>query len=92
MSRTSKNHQVLCLLLLMIILISIHGAAVSGARHLKQMVEQVDIKPHDDQIWKESTSNNTTSGAGDDDDDDDKGFVAAINREVPSSPDPLHNK
>lgn len=37
------------------------------------------------QIWSKTSSKNNTE-------DDDEGFVATINREVPSCPDPLHNR
>lgn len=79
MSRSTIQVKGLFMILLMSILALHHG--VSGARFLlNEKMEDLekDIVP----AWSES-SNNT---------DGDQGFFATINREVPSCPDPLHNR
>lgn len=54
-----------------------HG--VLGARFLTEKLEDQDQKP-DEKTWKENPDNGTV------------GFFATVNREVPSCPDPLHNR
>lgn len=63
-------------LLLTFLIISALNREVYGARHPKEKVENLE-KP---QVWKQGSNK------------EDEDFFATINREVPSSPDPLHNR
>ncbi|XVF41943.1 hypothetical protein PTKIN_Ptkin01aG0321300 [Pterospermum kingtungense] len=67
-------------LLLMLLSISALHHGVLGARFLTEKHLEDQEKPQ--QTWKE----NPDSGSNSD------GFFATINREVPSCPDPLHNR
>lgn len=81
---TIKRSQVGCLLMLVLSFFTLQQV-VFGARYLHDMVDDVE-KPNNNS-WSTSRSiNNSTSN------DDDQGFFATINREVPSCPDPLHNR
>lgn len=73
----SRTTQLVGYLLLIFLSISALHSAVLEARHLQEASE----KP-----WprKESTSPNTIMS--------EEGYFATINREVPSCPDPLHNR
>lgn len=68
-------------LLLMLLSISALQNGVLGARILSEKKLEEDQQKKPQQTWKE----NPDSGSDD-------GFVATINREVPSCPDPLHNR
>ena len=63
-------------LLLILVCILASHPTVLGARYLKEKMKDME-KQH---MWRK----NTDSG--------DDGFVANTNREVPSCPDPLHNR
>jgi hypothetical protein len=63
-------------LLLLLSSISALHHEVLGARHLKEKVKNLE-KP---QVWKKSSSA------------EDGGIFATVKREVPSCPDPLHNR
>ncbi|KAG6646576.1 hypothetical protein I3843_07G016400 [Carya illinoinensis] len=69
--------QVRCLLLIFLSISALHRE-VLGARNLKEKVENADKS----QVLKKS-SNNAAN---------DQGFFAASKRQVPSCPDPLHNR
>lgn len=69
--------QVGCLLLIFLSISTLHHEAL-GARNLKEMVENADKS----QVLKKG-SNNAAN---------DQGFFAPSNRQVPSCPDPLHNR
>lgn len=71
-----SRRQVGCFLLILLSISAFHHG-VLGARYLKEKVE--DMKKS--QNWKEGSNA-----------DQDSGFVARVNREIPSCPDPLHNK
>lgn len=78
----TQVHFTILLLLLFLLSISFLGhEALAGRRYLE--AAETQKKP---QIWNKTSSKNNSQ------DDNDEGFVAAINREVPSSPDPLHNR
>lgn len=53
-------------------------------------MQETAEKNNKPQIWNNKTSSNNASASSAA--DDDGGFVATINREVPSCPDPLHNR
>lgn len=72
-----KRSKVGCLL---IFLFSFWALLVVGARHLQDKPRNYEEKP--------SIGNTTVSSSA----NGSEGFVATINREVPSSPDPLHNR
>ncbi|PON76386.1 CLAVATA3/ESR-RELATED [Parasponia andersonii] len=83
MSRRSTTTQVkvLFMVLLMSILALHHG--VSGARLLlHEKMEDLEKK----------VPAGSTSSESSDNIDGDQGFFATVNREVPSCPDPLHNR
>ncbi|KAK7258849.1 hypothetical protein RIF29_24437 [Crotalaria pallida] len=63
-------------LLLMLLSISVLNHEALGARHVEKM-EHV----HNSEVWRKSSTN-----------EKDGGSFATLNREVPSSPDPLHNR
>ncbi|KAL2345703.1 hypothetical protein Fmac_006988 [Flemingia macrophylla] len=63
--------------LLILLSISVLNHQVLGARLVKEEVEHVLNKSS---TWRESFTNETNGGS-----------YAAVNRVVPSSPDPLHN-
>ncbi|KAG7968552.1 hypothetical protein I3843_08G160100 [Carya illinoinensis] len=71
-----SRSQVGCLLLTFLI-ISALNREVLGARHPKEKAENLEKT----QVSKQGSNT-----------EDDQDFFAAINREVPSSPDPLHNR
>uniref|UniRef100_A0A7N0V7X0 Uncharacterized protein n=1 Tax=Kalanchoe fedtschenkoi TaxID=63787 RepID=A0A7N0V7X0_KALFE len=73
-------HQVGLLLLVLWSISSLHQEALGG----RYLVEEVA-----EENWARSLFSSTRSGENEA--DDDHGFVATINREVPSGPDPLHN-
>lgn len=86
----SRKNQLICILLIVSSLSSLyrhHG--VVAARYLKDMQETAE-NTNKPQIWNNKTSSNNASAPSAA--DDDGGFVATINREVPSCPDPLHNR
>ncbi|KAE8675378.1 putative Protein YIPF1 [Hibiscus syriacus] len=68
-------------LLLMFLSISALNHGVLGARFLTEKVEDEEETTTTQRTWKNQSVDNGTDG-----------FFATINREVPSSPDPLHNK
>ncbi|EEF49822.1 conserved hypothetical protein [Ricinus communis] len=68
-----------CLCLLIMLSTSVFQNGVDGARCLKKVEDNKEEPKNNNQ----EQSYDTTG---------DNGFVATINREVPSSPDPLHNK
>ncbi|KAF3454460.1 hypothetical protein FNV43_RR04907 [Rhamnella rubrinervis] len=74
----SRSSQALGLLMILFSISAIHYG-VSGARLLTEKVEEVLAKPP---VWSKSSEN--MNG--------DEGFFATINREVPTCPDPLHNR
>nr|KYP71239.1 hypothetical protein KK1_010488 [Cajanus cajan] len=65
--------------LLILLSISVLNHHVLGARLVKEEVEHVLKKSSS--TWRESFTNETNGGS-----------YAAVNRVVPSSPDPLHNR
>lgn len=89
MSTISRRQVIILLSFLMIVLstiLDIHGAL--GARLLydeKMAGEDLDNKAP---VWNESSFQNKNNSNK----DGDEGFFATINREVPSCPDPLHNR
>ncbi|KAK9016994.1 hypothetical protein V6N11_079484 [Hibiscus sabdariffa] len=66
-------------ILLMFLSISALNHGVLGARFLTEKLE--DEEETAQRSWKDQSLDEETQG-----------FFATINREVPSSPDPLHNK
>ncbi|KAL6278639.1 hypothetical protein ACE6H2_022240 [Prunus campanulata] len=77
MSMFISRNQVIGLLLIFLGISGLY-TGVSGARCLNEKVEN----PEKPQVLQRKSSSNST----------DEGFFATINREVPSSPDPLHNR
>ncbi|KAK7337796.1 hypothetical protein VNO77_18383 [Canavalia gladiata] len=71
-----SRFQVGCLLLVLLS-ISVLNHQVLGARYVKEEAEHVLNKS---QVWKRRFMNETNGGS-----------YVTVNREVPSSPDPLHN-
>ncbi|XVF06112.1 hypothetical protein REPUB_Repub06bG0019800 [Reevesia pubescens] len=67
-------------LLLILLSISALNHGVLGARFLTEKLEMEDEEIKPQKTWKENPENGTD------------GFFATINREVPSCPDPLHNR
>jgi hypothetical protein len=63
-------------LLLVLLTISALHHEVLGARYLNKKVEDLEKT----QVWKKGSFVK------------DEGFFATVNREVPCSPDPLHNR
>ncbi|RDY13268.1 hypothetical protein CR513_01855, partial [Mucuna pruriens] len=72
-----SRSQVGCLLLILLS-ISVLNHQVLGARHVKEEVEHVLNKST---AWRKSFTNETNGSS-----------YATVNRVVPSSPDPLHNR
>ncbi|KAG4913936.1 hypothetical protein AAZX31_19G221700 [Glycine max] len=72
-----SRSQVGCLLLILLS-ISVLNHQVLGARYVKEEVEHLLNKSA---VWRKSFTNETK---GD--------FYGTVNRVVPSSPDPLHNR
>ena len=71
-----SRSQVVCLLLILLSISSLHHG-VLGARYLKEKEENLE-KP---QVWSSGSSKDAVEG-----------FFATVDREVPSCPDPLHNR
>lgn len=85
----SRKNQLICILLIVLSLSSLYcNHGVVAARYLKDM-QEVAEKNNKPQIWNNKTSSNNASTAAA---ADGEGFFATINREVPSCPDPLHNR
>ncbi|CAL9003415.1 unnamed protein product [Prunus brigantina] len=76
MSMFISRNQVIGLLLIFLGISGLY-TGVSGARYLNEKVEN----PEKPQVLQRKSFSNST----------DEGFFATINRQVPSSPDPLHN-
>ncbi|KAK9161177.1 hypothetical protein Syun_007518 [Stephania yunnanensis] len=70
--------QVIWLSLAILLVSTFMHNEVLGVRFLKEEM----ASRREDQVW--STRNNSIAGEGD--------FMATIHREVPSCPDPLHNR
>ena len=73
--------KVRCSLLIILLSISAFYNGVDGARYLKEQAEDKNQEP------KNAINNNLQVS-----DTEGNGFFATIHREVPSGPDPLHNK
>ena len=78
-----KRCQVGCLCMILLSFLALQQVVV-GARYLQDKVDDGE-KPDD--MWSTSRSTNKSTS-----NDNDQGFVATVNREVPSCPDPLHNR
>jgi len=72
-----SRSQVGCLLLVLLSISALNGQ-ILGARYVKEEVEHVLNKY---EVWRKGFTNETNEGS-----------YAAVNRVVPSSPDPLHNR
>jgi len=72
-----SRSQVGCLLVLLLS-ISVLNCQVLGARFVKEEMEHV-MKNYE--VWRKGFANERNEGS-----------YAAVNRVVPSSPDPLHNR
>lgn len=70
------------MILLSILAINIDGALGARILLLNEKVIGQDLEKVP--VWNNESSNNNSNG--------DEGFFATINREVPSCPDPLHNR
>ncbi|XP_031270031.1 uncharacterized protein LOC116128447 [Pistacia vera] len=81
----SRNQVQFTLLLLFLLSMSFLGHEALAGRYL----QAADTQKNKPQIWDKSTSSSSKNNTVD---DDDSSFVATINREVPSCPDPLHNR
>lgn len=66
-------------LLLILLSTSVLKHEVLGARYVQEMEHVLNYSPV---VWRKSFGNET----------DDGGSFDTVNREVPSSPDPLHNR
>ncbi|EXC15378.1 hypothetical protein L484_001168 [Morus notabilis] len=83
MMMISRN-QVRSLFMILLSILAINFDGALGARILllneKVIGQDLEKVP----VWNNESSNNNING--------DEGFFATINREVPSCPDPLHNR
>ncbi|KAJ4719479.1 CLAVATA3/ESR-RELATED [Melia azedarach] len=85
-----RKNQFFCFLLIVLSLSSLYCHGVLAARYVRDMKEVAENNNR--QIWSKSTSSNNPTAFASAADSDDGGFVATVNREVPSCPDPLHNR
>lgn len=74
---TIKRGQIGCLFVILLSFLALQQV-VFGARHLQDKLD--DVEKPDNMGTSRSTK------------DEYQGFVATIKREVPSGPDPLHNR
>ena len=74
-----SRSQVECFLLIILLSISGLNHAVLGARAVKEELESQAAV-----LWRKSLSSTETDGAG--------SFATGDNRQVPSTPDPIHNR
>ncbi|KAM6577751.1 hypothetical protein CsatB_029588 [Cannabis sativa] len=87
----NKGLFMMILLMSTVIIALQYNHGVYGARLLSSTEKMEDLNKV--QAWRSSTESSTTSNINEDHIiDGEQGFYATINREVPSCPDPLHNR